>query len=157
MFINFRKQTVVRIVKAILPCLIAAVLCNAVCSRLNAANGSVPSPKIRGEIIINRTNAAWQSQQLQEPCIVPNPKDPTRLVMFYSGVPASWVGRRQEIEVGPMSGESNVVFWLRSRGIDPTRERVQAVFQRAKSVDRVLLDHEIRAVLAALDETRVTD
>ncbi len=65
----------------------------------------------------------------------------------YSGVPASWVGRRQAIEVGPMSGESNVVFWLQSRGIEPTPERVKAVFGRAKSVDRVLTDDEIRAAL----------
>ena len=40
----------------------------------------------------------------------------------YSGVPASWVGRRQAIEIGPMSGESNVVFWLESHGIAPTPE-----------------------------------
>jgi len=74
----------------------------------------------------------------------------------YSGVPADMVGRHQEIEVGPMSGESNVVYWLESRGIAATPERVQAVFQRAKSVDRVLADDEIRSVLAALDETRVS-
>ncbi len=74
---------------------------------------------------------------------------------IYSGVPAEMVGRRQEIEVGPMSGESNVVYWLESRQIEPTPDRVQAVFQRAKSVDRVLLDTEIHAVLAALAETRV--
>jgi 2-isopropylmalate synthase len=74
----------------------------------------------------------------------------------YSGVPADMVGRQQEIEVGPMSGESNVVFWLESRNIAATPERIQAVFQRAKSVDRVLEEDEIRAVLAALDETRVS-
>ena len=74
----------------------------------------------------------------------------------YSGVPAGMVGRRQEIEVGPMSGESNVVFWLESRNIAATPERVQAVFQRAKSVDRVLEADEIHAVLAALDESRVS-
>ena len=74
----------------------------------------------------------------------------------YSGVPANMVGRQQEIEVGPMSGESNVVFWLESRGIAATPERIQAVFQRAKSTDRVLADGEIRAVLAALDESRVS-
>ena len=74
----------------------------------------------------------------------------------YSGVPADMVGRHQEIEVGPMSGESNVVFWLESRQIPATPERIQAVFQRAKSVDRVLEEDEIRAVLAALDETRVS-
>ena len=74
---------------------------------------------------------------------------------IYSGVPAEMVGRRQEIEVGPMSGESNVVYWLESRSIEPTAERVQAVFQRAKNVDRVLLDEEIHTLLAALDETRI--
>jgi 2-isopropylmalate synthase len=73
----------------------------------------------------------------------------------YSGVPADMVGRHQEIEVGPMSGESNVVFWLENRKLAATPERVQAVFQRAKSVDRVLTDDEIRAVLAALDESKV--
>ncbi len=73
----------------------------------------------------------------------------------YSGVPASWVGRRQAIEIGPMSGESNVVYWLESHGIEPTAERTRALFQRAKSVDRVLTDNEIREVLGAVDETRV--
>jgi 2-isopropylmalate synthase len=74
---------------------------------------------------------------------------------IYSGVPAGLIGRRQEIEVGPMSGESNVVHWLQTRGIEATRDRVQAVFQRAKSVDRLLTDDEIHAVLSALSETRV--
>jgi 2-isopropylmalate synthase len=74
----------------------------------------------------------------------------------YSGVPAEMVGRHQAIEVGPMSGESNVVHWLESRQIEATPPRVKAVFQRAKSVDRLLSDDEIHAVLAALDETRVS-
>jgi 2-isopropylmalate synthase len=74
---------------------------------------------------------------------------------IYSGVPASWVGRRQAIEVGPMSGESNVIHWLEEQGIEPTPERVRAVFQRAKTVDRVLTDEEIRATLAAHAGTRV--
>ena len=74
----------------------------------------------------------------------------------YSGVPAEMVGRHQEIEVGPMSGESNVVFWLESRDIPATPERIQAVFQHAKSVDRVLRDDEIRGVLASLDATKVS-
>jgi len=73
----------------------------------------------------------------------------------YSGVPASMVGRRQEIEVGPMSGESNVVFWLEQRKIEPTPERVRAVFQHAKSVDRMLTDAEIHDVLKSVANTHV--
>jgi 2-isopropylmalate synthase len=72
----------------------------------------------------------------------------------YSGVPASMIGRRQEIEVGPMSGKSNVEYWLKSRGIEPTAERVDAVFARAKTVDRVLSDDEIRVVVEMLDASR---
>jgi 2-isopropylmalate synthase len=74
----------------------------------------------------------------------------------YSGVPASLVGRRQEIEVGPMSGESNVIFWLQSRGLEATPERVKAVFDRAKSVDRVLTDREIQAVVDTVSVSRVS-
>ncbi len=68
----------------------------------------------------------------------------------YSGVPADMVGRQQEIEVGPMSGASNVVFWLRHRGIEPEEARVAAIFEAAKSSDHVLSDAEIEAILAAL-------
>jgi 2-isopropylmalate synthase len=73
----------------------------------------------------------------------------------YSGVPASMVGLHQIIEVGPMSGESNVVFWLKEHGHEPTPERVKAVFRAAKDSDHVLSEKEILAVLAALgDGTR---
>ncbi len=72
----------------------------------------------------------------------------------FSGVPASLVGRRQEVEIGPASGVSNAVWWLESHGIEATAERTQALFQRARSVDHVLSETEIRATLASLDETR---
>lgn len=61
----------------------------------------------------------------------------------YSGVPAAMVGRHQKIEVGPMSGESNVVYWLSERGIEVTPELVAAIFGAAKGSDRVLNDEEI--------------
>jgi len=73
----------------------------------------------------------------------------------YSGVPAGLVGRRQEIEVGPMSGESNVVHWLERRGIEATPDRVRVVFERAKSVDRILSDAEILAALGGPAATPV--
>lgn len=66
--------------------------------------------------------------------------------LVYSGVPASLFGRRQEIEVGPMSGESNVVCWLRDRGIEPEAELVQAIFARAKASKKLLEEDEILAL-----------
>lgn len=68
----------------------------------------------------------------------------------YSGVPASMVGRRQEIEVGPMSGLSNVKYWLASRGYDADDEALcERVFDKAKSVDHTLSESEIAAVVEA--------
>ena len=64
----------------------------------------------------------------------------------YSGVPASVLGREQRIEVGPMSGESNVIFWLESHGFEPTRERVARIVDRAKASDRLLSAPELDAL-----------
>jgi 2-isopropylmalate synthase len=68
----------------------------------------------------------------------------------YSGVPASMVGRHQVIEVGPMSGLSNVQCWLEAHGIEARPELVEAVFRRAKGSDRVLGDEEILEVVNRL-------
>ncbi len=65
----------------------------------------------------------------------------------YSGVPASMVGRHQVIEVGPMSGLSNVQCWLENHGIEPREDLVDAIFRSAKQSDRVLLDAEILEVV----------
>jgi 2-isopropylmalate synthase len=64
----------------------------------------------------------------------------------YSGVPASVLGLEQRIEVGPMSGESNVVYWLESHGFEATKERVARVFARAKESDRLLTQDELQAL-----------
>jgi 2-isopropylmalate synthase len=61
----------------------------------------------------------------------------------YSGVPSHWFGMEQRIEIGPMSGKSNVIYWLEKRGIEPTDERVEKIFARAKQADRLLTDAEI--------------
>jgi 2-isopropylmalate synthase len=65
----------------------------------------------------------------------------------YSGVPASLVGREQEIEIGPMSGRSNVVYWLERHGLEATDERVDRIFAKAKGADTVLTEHDIVALL----------
>jgi 2-isopropylmalate synthase len=61
----------------------------------------------------------------------------------YSGVPASLVGREQAIEVGPMSGRSNIIYWLERRGYEATDERVDRIFAKAKAASGVLTEHEI--------------
>ncbi len=63
--------------------------------------------------------------------------------MVYSGVPAHEFGLEQIIEVGPMSGKSNVVFWLERRGIEATEERVDRIFKVAKQSATILSDKEI--------------
>jgi 2-isopropylmalate synthase len=65
----------------------------------------------------------------------------------YSGVPAELFGRRQVIEIGPFSGESNVIFWLEERGITPTPELVGAIFEEAKRADALLPEAEILALV----------
>jgi 2-isopropylmalate synthase len=70
--------------------------------------------------------------------------------MVYSGVTASDFGLKQKIRIGPMSGRSNVVFWLEERGIEPTDERVDRVFEAAKQSDRLLEDAEIEGILETM-------
>jgi 2-isopropylmalate synthase len=61
----------------------------------------------------------------------------------YSGVPARLVGRRQQIEIGPMSGKSNVVFWLEQHDVPADEELVERIFRRAKSSPTVLTEAEV--------------
>ena len=69
----------------------------------------------------------------------------------YSGVPASWVGRKQEIDIGHMSGESNVIFWLTAHGFEAKRVWVEAIFTKAKTIPRNLTDAEILAIIQNTD------
>jgi 2-isopropylmalate synthase len=50
---------------------------------------------------------------------------------------------KQIIEIGPMSGKSNVHFWLERHGIPDTPELVERIFERAKSSAKSLTDAEI--------------
>ncbi|PYS17915.1 MAG: 2-isopropylmalate synthase [Acidobacteria bacterium] len=66
----------------------------------------------------------------------------------YSGVPSHLFGLEQIIDIGPMSGRSNVIFWLEKRGIQPREDRVTAIYEKAKKSDRLLTTKE---VLEAID------
>src|SRR5260221_10292193 len=61
----------------------------------------------------------------------------------YSGVPAGMFGLAQIIEVGPMSGLSNVIYWLDSKGYPQDEGLAKEIFQLAKSTNRVLSEEEL--------------
>jgi 2-isopropylmalate synthase len=66
----------------------------------------------------------------------------------YSGVPAHLFGLEQIVEVGPMSGKSNVSYWLARHGIPETDELVNRIFEAAKQSPRVLTEEELKALCA---------
>lgn len=68
----------------------------------------------------------------------------------YSGVPSHLFGLQQIIEVGPLSGRSNVAYWLEKHEIPATDELVDRIFQAAKKAERVMTDEEI-ATLCGTD------
>jgi 2-isopropylmalate synthase len=73
---------------------------------------------------------------------------------IYSGVPAAMVGTRQRIEIGFMSGVSNVVHWLDEHGVEPDENLVQAILRAAKERDRVLTDDETLQIVKFVTESR---
>jgi 2-isopropylmalate synthase len=66
----------------------------------------------------------------------------------YSGVPSHLFGLDQVIEIGPMSGKSNVLFWLERHGIPADDALVNRIFDAAKQSSRVLTESEVQALCA---------
>jgi hypothetical protein len=107
----------------------------AVALSTTAGAGAGDSTGVRGERIIDRTAAGWESQQVQEPCILENPKDPSRLVMFYSGVPAAdrglcYVGKAWALKRDPFTWHqdaANPVFAPAPKGWDSRSIRLDCV------------------------------
>ena len=82
------------------------------------AEGS-PAPKdaaVHGEIVLARASHDWMSQQIEEPCILPNPKVPGRLIMFYGAVPAS---NRNFAAVGKAWADVHSPFQWHQDGANP--------------------------------------
>jgi 2-isopropylmalate synthase len=67
----------------------------------------------------------------------------------YSGVPAQMFGLEQIVEIGPMSGKSNVLFWLEQRGLASNDEVVERIYKHAKASDHTLTQREIMACIGA--------
>ena len=61
----------------------------------------------------------------------------------YSGVPSHYFGLEQVIDIGPMSGKSNVLFWLEHRGLAASDAVVERIYKCAKSRDHTLSEAEI--------------
>lgn len=68
---------------------------------------------------------------------------------IYSGVPAHLFGLEQIIEIGPMSGRSNVIYWLGKRGITASEEVADRILAAAKQSSRVLTEEEILALISS--------
>ena len=68
----------------------------------------------------------------------------------YCGVPASMVGRTQGIEIGPMSGEHNVRFWLRDHDVEDHPVFVEKILAAAKRSSKLLTEDEIRRMVIVM-------
>jgi 2-isopropylmalate synthase len=66
---------------------------------------------------------------------------------IYSGIPAGMIGRTQEICIGFMSGASNVNYWLSQHKIPSNERLVAEILKEAKSLDHIMTDSEIFAVV----------
>jgi len=64
----------------------------------------------------------------------------------YSGVPSNLFGLEQVIDVGPMSGRSNVVYWLEKHGLPATEETVERILAAAKQSPGVLTEEQLRTL-----------
>jgi isopropylmalate/homocitrate/citramalate synthase len=70
---------------------------------------------------------------------------------IYSGVPSHLFGLEQIIEIGPLSGRSNVIYWLEKRSIAASDELVDRIFATAKQSERVMSDVEILLIIESVN------
>jgi 2-isopropylmalate synthase len=66
---------------------------------------------------------------------------------IYSGVPAGMIGRSQEIDIGFMSGASNVNYWLAQRQIPADETLVTEILKAAKGQNHIMTEDEVLAVV----------
>src|ERR1700683_1557632 len=66
---------------------------------------------------------------------------------IYSGVPSQLFGLEQIIEIGPLSGRSNVIYWLEKRRVPGSAEKLVSLFAAAKQAERIMSEQEIQAII----------
>ena len=69
---------------------------------------------------------------------------------IYSSVPAGEFGKEQQIEVGPMSGLSNVKHWLARHGAPLDDSFAKQVLARAKETAKTLSEAEMLSLVRSL-------
>jgi len=67
--------------------------------------------------------------------------------VIYSGVPAGMFGLSQEIEIGRMSGKSNVLFWLAARDLPSEPDLVEAILTEAHGSRSVLSEDHLKNIV----------
>ena len=72
----------------------------------------------------------------------------------YSGVPAGEFGLKQKIEIGPMSGQSNIIFWLQQHEINPETELVEKIYDYAKHSNTLLDDSQIHTIIKNYQDSK---
>ena len=68
----------------------------------------------------------------------------------YCGVPSSMVGREHTIEIGPLSGEHNVRFFLRKNKIEENPAFVTKILEVAKRSNRLLSDEDVKRIVTVM-------
>jgi 2-isopropylmalate synthase len=75
----------------------------------------------------------------------------------YSGVPAGMIGRAQEIEIGHLSGASNVHFFLNTRGMADSDDVCEAILEAAKKSERLLTEDEVLEIFREVTSEVATE
>ncbi|HSR46510.1 MAG TPA: LeuA family protein [Anaerolineales bacterium] len=70
----------------------------------------------------------------------------------YCGVPAAMVGRRQGIEIGPMSGEHNVRYWLQVHEIEVHPVYLEKILTAAKRSNSILTEQQVERMVTVMRE-----
>lgn len=73
--------------------------------------------------------------------------------LVYSGVPASMVGLAQKVEIGFMSGKSNVIYYLEARGVAADEALVDRLLEAAKKSSSVLEEAEVDEIVSSYKKT----
>jgi 2-isopropylmalate synthase len=75
---------------------------------------------------------------------------------IYSGVPAGEFGLHQMIEIGHMSGKSNIIYWLQQNGFEPQYELVDNLFEAAKKSTTILKDSQILSIIKKHQDSKAS-